>query len=205
MCWVGGGRPELWEPLHAAIARLTPRAPVVLSLCATAFADPARTTPAPAGSAAGLFEEALAIPGIERWPFDLARVHLVYGERLRRAHATAEARVHLTTAFDTFHRLGARPWATRAGNELRATGHGASPADALGPAPLTFQEREIALLAATGLTNKQIAQRLHLSPRTVGTHLYRAFPKLGITSRAALRDALSTQQPAENHRHGLDQ
>ena len=56
---------------------------------------------------------------------------------------------------------------------------------------LTPQEREIALLAATGLTNRQIAARLYLSPRTVSAHLYRIFPKLGITSRAALRDALN--------------
>ena len=56
---------------------------------------------------------------------------------------------------------------------------------------LTPQQWEIARLAATGLTNKQIAQKLFLSPRTVSTHLYQTFPKLGITSRAALRDALN--------------
>ncbi len=60
-----------------------------------------------------------------------------------------------------------------------------------GAASLTLQEREIALLAATGLTNRQIATQLYMSPRTVSAHLYRIFPKLGITSRAALRDALS--------------
>jgi DNA-binding CsgD family transcriptional regulator len=59
-------------------------------------------------------------------------------------------------------------------------------------APLTAQEREIALLAASGLTNKQIAERLFLSPRTVGGHLHRAFPKLGVVTRAALRDALAS-------------
>ena len=48
----------------------------------------------------------------------------------------------------------------------------------------------IATLAASGLTNRQIGERLMLSPRTVGAHLYRAFPKLGVTSRAGLRDAL---------------
>nr|WP_233290380.1 helix-turn-helix transcriptional regulator [Kitasatospora sp. MBT66] len=58
-------------------------------------------------------------------------------------------------------------------------------------APLTWQERRVADLAAGGLTNKEIGRRMHLSPRTVGSHLYRVFPKLGITSRAALRDALN--------------
>jgi DNA-binding NarL/FixJ family response regulator len=58
---------------------------------------------------------------------------------------------------------------------------------------LSAQQREIALLAATGLTNKQIGERLYLSPRTVATHLYQLFPKLGVTSRAALRDALAAE------------
>jgi DNA-binding CsgD family transcriptional regulator len=56
---------------------------------------------------------------------------------------------------------------------------------------LTPQEHEIALMAASGMSNKQIGDRLFLSHRTVGTHLYRSFPKLGITSRAALRDAFT--------------
>jgi DNA-binding CsgD family transcriptional regulator len=58
---------------------------------------------------------------------------------------------------------------------------------------LSPQQREIALLAATRLTNKQIGERLYLSPRTVATHLYQLFPKLGVTSRAALRDALAAE------------
>jgi DNA-binding CsgD family transcriptional regulator len=57
---------------------------------------------------------------------------------------------------------------------------------------LTAQEREIAQLAAAGLTNKQIGHRLFLSPRTVGGHLHRLFPKLGVSTRAALRDALNS-------------
>jgi DNA-binding NarL/FixJ family response regulator len=60
---------------------------------------------------------------------------------------------------------------------------------------LTSQEHEIALLAATGLTNKEIGARLYVSPRTVSAHLYRIFPRLGITSRAALRDALTQVAP----------
>ena len=133
------------------------------------------------------FGRALAVPGADCWPFDLARTHLWYGERLRRALAITEARVHLIAARDAFARLGARTWADRAATDLRATGqarnhdHGQA---------LTPQELEIASLAATGMTNKQIGSRLYLSHRTVSAHLYRVFPKLGITSRAALRDAL---------------
>ena len=87
------------------------------------------------------------------------------------------------------------PWAARADRELRATGITVSTADT-GLASLTPQQRQIALLAAAGHTNKEIAARLFLSPRTVSTHLYQVFPKLGITSRAALRDALA-DTPAE--------
>ena len=136
------------------------------------------------------FDEALSVEGAERWPFNLARIRLYHGERLRRGNALAEARVHLVAAADIFARLGANPWSDRVNQELRACGTpGRTPARAAG-AELTPQQWEIAKLAASGLTNKQIGERLFLSPRTVSTHLYQVFPKIGITSRAALRDAL---------------
>ena len=72
--------------------------------------------------AAAHFEEALALHDGQGRPFDLARTELAYGEALRRARRRAEARTHLRAAADTFGRLGAAPWAERAGNELRATG-----------------------------------------------------------------------------------
>jgi DNA-binding CsgD family transcriptional regulator len=167
----------------ADIAALSPR----LALLAAGSAAIA----APDHLAAGLFADALALPGTDRWPFDTARVQLACGEHLRRARSTRKARVHLSAALQTFQQLGARPWAARAASELRAAGQ-PSPATGQGEqALLTPQEREIALLAAAGLTNKQIAERIFVSPRTVGAHLYRIFPRLGITSRAALRDALN--------------
>jgi DNA-binding CsgD family transcriptional regulator len=141
-----------------------------------------------AGDRAGsLFDAALSLPGTRQWPFDRARVQLAYGERLRRSHATAAARAQLTAAYETFEQLGAWPWSACAAAELHAAG-GARDASS---ATLTVQEYEIASLAAGGLTNKEIGQRLHLSHRTVSTHLYRIFPKLGVTARAALRDALA--------------
>jgi DNA-binding CsgD family transcriptional regulator len=142
-----------------------------------------------------LFAYALNIPEAERWPFDLARVHLAYGEHLRRHHAPGAARQHFNTAFDVFQRLGARPWAVRATNEMRALGRARTKNEYAPIGVLTPQERQIALMAASGMSNKQIGERLFLSHRTVGTHLYRAFPKLGITSRAALRDALTEGSP----------
>ncbi len=77
---------------------------------------------APDDRALELFQAALALPGIERWQFDLARVRLAYGERLRRSRAMTEARVQLNAALAIFERLGARPWVDRATAELRATG-----------------------------------------------------------------------------------
>jgi DNA-binding CsgD family transcriptional regulator len=146
---------------------------------------------APGERAQLLFEEAIAAIDAERWPFDLAWIHLLYGERLRRARHIARSRMYLETAAEMFGRLDARIWADRAWTELRAAGHDRERGERRDAEALTSQELEIAKLAATGLTNKQIADRLHLAPRTVSAHLYRIFPKLGISSRAALRDALT--------------
>ncbi|GAA1564217.1 LuxR family transcriptional regulator [Actinomadura kijaniata] len=120
-------------------------------------------------------------------PFDAARTRLLLGERLRRERRKQEARPVLREAADTFERLGAAPWLDRASSELRATGESpARSADAALLARLTPQELQVVRLAATGATNKEIAARLFLSPRTVGHHLYKAYPKLGVTTRTEL-------------------
>jgi DNA-binding CsgD family transcriptional regulator len=150
---------------------------------------------APDDASLALFQETLGLPGIGPWQFYLARVRLAYGERLRRARRTTEARVQLSEALAIFERLGARPWIDRATAELRATGQTKPRAGEDVLDRLTPQEFEIATLAASGLTNKQIAERMFLSHRTVGGHLHRAFPKLGIATRAALRDALDNLPP----------
>lgn len=140
------------------------------------------------------FEEALGLPGVEQWPFEVGHARLAYGEALRRQGLNRNARVQLAAARDRFEELGARSWEARAAAELRATGMTRTGRGKAGEA-LTPQELEVARLAATGLSNPQIASRLFLSPRTVSSHLYRVFPKLGITSRAELRDALETLPP----------
>ncbi|MER5641677.1 LuxR family transcriptional regulator [Kitasatospora sp. NPDC002227] len=124
--------------------------------------------------------------GVAR-PFEAARTSLLYGEWLRRARRRTDARPHLRTAMETFDRLGAHPWSTRARTELAATGTTTPATPAAGPlAVLTPQEHQIARLAAQGLPNRDIAAQLFLSPRTVGHHLYKAYPKLGIASRGEL-------------------
>ncbi|MGW4770543.1 helix-turn-helix transcriptional regulator [Nocardia sp. NPDC004278] len=147
--------------------------------CALAVAHPE--------DSGSLFEEALALPGTERWIFDRARIELLYGEQLRRDRANAAARVHLGTATEIFTELRAAPWLRRAHAELRAAGEAAPAARS---AALTAREQAVVELAAAGMTNKQIGEQLYLSARTVSTHLHRAFHKLGVTRRSALRDAL---------------
>jgi DNA-binding CsgD family transcriptional regulator len=139
--------------------------------------------------AGDLYEAALTHSGIGEFPFDHARIALAQGMWLRRMRRHTEARAALEFARETFDRLGARPWAEQARGELRAAG--ASAKRSLGDAEtLSAQERRIAELAATGHTTKQIAAQLSLSARTVDNHLYHVFPKLGITSRAGLSEAL---------------
>jgi DNA-binding CsgD family transcriptional regulator len=162
-------------------------------LALVAGASAAMTAPNDTGLE--LFRAALALAGIDRWQFDLARVRLAYGERLRRSRAMTDARVQLNTALVIFERLGARPWVDRTIAELRATGQTKPRAGEDVLDRLTPQELEIVTLAAAGQTNKQIAERLFLSHRTVGGHLHRAFPKLGVATRAALRDALESLPP----------
>ncbi|WP_033222941.1 helix-turn-helix transcriptional regulator [Kitasatospora phosalacinea] len=140
--------------------------------------------------AAKMFHRAEAHPGAADFPFELARIRLAHGARLRRSRRPKAARPLLGQAVEAFERLGAAAWVERALSELRACGVPAQQS-AIDLGALTWQEHRIADLAASGLTNKEIGERVKLSPRTVSSHLYRAFPKLGVSSRAALRDALS--------------
>ncbi|MET7403046.1 AAA family ATPase [Dactylosporangium sp. NPDC005572] len=143
-------------------------------------------------------EALLAGPAAERWLFEASRIRLALGEQLRRTSSASRARRYLLAALDGFAAMAAEPWIERTHTELRATKYRLPNARTDGPAALTAltaltaQELQIAELAASGLTNKQIAERLYLSHRTVGAHLYRIFPKLGVASRAGLRDALSS-------------
>jgi len=121
-----------------------------------------------------------------------ARAHLSAGTRLRRARHIAGARHHLRRALDVFDQAGARRWATRCRDELRATGERLLDEQPSGRHVLTPQELLVAQLAAGGLTNRVIAERLFLSHRTVGSHLHAAYRKLGVASRDHLKGALAT-------------
>ncbi|NEW58611.1 AAA family ATPase [Nocardia cyriacigeorgica] len=122
-----------------------------------------------------------------RW-YDHARTELLYGELLHRARARTKARTALRNSAKTFGRLGARPWVQRVDATLRAAGETTTDRgpDTRAIGQLTARELDIVRLAASGATNREIGERLWLSPKTVAHHLYRAFPKLGVTNRGAL-------------------
>jgi DNA-binding CsgD family transcriptional regulator len=125
--------------------------------------------------------------------FEQARTQLLYGAWLRRRRRKADARTQLRAAVDALDRIDAAPWATRARAELGATGATIARPGQAGVPRLTPQELQVAQLAAKGLSNRDIAARLVLSPRTVAYHLYKAYPKLGVTSRNHLDPDTLTQ------------
>jgi DNA-binding CsgD family transcriptional regulator len=132
-----------------------------------------------------LFERALA-DDLRQWPFYHARLRLEYGGWLRRHRQPAQSRRHLRAARDILDAIGARAWRDRADAELRASGVRARVPEAGRFERLTAQEQQIARMVLAGLSNREIGERLQVSHRTIGYHLYRMFPKLGITSRAEL-------------------
>ncbi|HYN92787.1 MAG TPA: helix-turn-helix transcriptional regulator, partial [Pilimelia sp.] len=187
------------EPAHARaaladVAAYTvtagpwPRA--VVACCRALLADD--------DAAGDAFEEALALHKEGRTPPPhRARTHLLYGEWLRRARRRVEAREHLRVAVEMFEQVGAPPWADRARVELRAAGAATGRRDVDTLTRLTPQELRIAQLAGDGQSTRDIAAQLFLSPRTVEYHLYKMFPKLGITSRTELVRLLAGASTAD--------
>jgi DNA-binding CsgD family transcriptional regulator len=145
----------------------------------------ARALVADGDAAARAFEEALELIG-DMHPFECGRIHLLYGEHLRRRRRRREAREHLRVAVRQFTETYAEPWLNRAQRELDATAETARKRHASTIDQLTPQERQISRYVAQGLRNKEVAARLFLSPRTIEYHLRNVFSKLGIDSRAQL-------------------
>ena len=178
----GGGYQEAARRHHAELTREAAAAGSPLLRASLAVAAPMLAV---GDDAQALFDAAFDAD-LTAWPLHRARLQLAHGMWLRRRQQAGESRAPLRAARDTFDALGAGAWAGRARRELRAAGERSGQ-----PAPraldlLAPQELQIARLAAEGLTNREIGQQLYLSHRTVRNHLYRIFPKLGITSRAEL-------------------
>ena len=132
------------------------------------------------------FEAALALHDDLPMPFERARTLLCFGERLRRARARADAREPLKEALEIFERLGARGWAERTRTELRATGEQQSRRSETAAEQLTPHELQIAVLVAQGMTNREAAAALFLSPKTIEYHLGQIYRKLDVRGRAQL-------------------
>jgi DNA-binding CsgD family transcriptional regulator len=180
------GRSEEVQPVIVAVGRrLGSRPPVRLRLLRHQAMALTITT----HLAERHYRLAVFDPAGEQWPLERARARLHYGEWLRRARRPAEARPLLAAALEVFERSGADPLAGIARSELRAAGVTTTRPDDADDAlrALTAQERQIVSLAASGLTNREIAERLTLSPRTVASHLYHVYPKLGVSRRHELR------------------
>jgi DNA-binding CsgD family transcriptional regulator len=188
----GCDRPELARPLVADVDVQAQRLGTGLDrmLVHRAHALLARTD----SEAEEHFEAALATSeGIDA-ELESARTHLLYGEWLRRRRRIVDARTHLGVALTGFDSAGAAPFTERAASELRAAGGTAPRASTTAAAAeLTAQELQIAQMAAAGMSNREIADRIYVSHRTVAAHLYKVFPKLGITSRGQLHAALVDQ------------
>ncbi|MCO6007725.1 LuxR C-terminal-related transcriptional regulator [Actinoallomurus purpureus] len=146
-----------------------------------------------AGDDAECFYTAALATDLRRWPLIRARIELAYGAWLRRRRRTADSRAPLRSALATFERMQTRPWADQARAELRAAGVREPETAHDARHLLSPQELQVARLAVEGLTNREIGERMYLSPRTVASHLYRIFPKLNVTSRAQLAARLQSE------------
>jgi DNA-binding CsgD family transcriptional regulator len=140
-----------------------------------------------------LYWDAIDRLGRTRLRMELGRAHLLYGEWLRRENRRVDARERLRTAHQMFAAMGADGFAERAARELRATGERVNKRTTDAPAQLTAQEAQVARLADGGLSNREIAARLFMSPRTVEYHLHKVFTKLDISSRNQLHGVLANR------------
>ncbi|GIF23806.1 DNA-binding CsgD family transcriptional regulator/energy-coupling factor transporter ATP-binding protein EcfA2 [Actinoplanes tereljensis] len=141
------------------------------------------------------FRLATVDPAGQEWPYERAMARLHYGEWLRRARRPRDARSVLAPAAADFRRLGAVHAAGLADRELRASGRHDGPVGSARLAVLTAQERQVAMLAARGLRNREIAEQLFISARTVGAHLHSVYAKLAIRGRHQLRDVDAGSAP----------
>jgi DNA-binding CsgD family transcriptional regulator len=186
----GSGQLDDVRPLVSELEQLAQRTPSPVLLAGLIYARPLLASE---GRAEKLFKTAAS--DTAAWPFLQARVQLAYGEWLHRRRRDADSRAPPRAARDAFDALCTFPWSDRARLQLRAAGETSRRRERTGSDQLTPQELQIAQLAARGLTNREIGQLLYLSHRTISSHLYRIFPKLGITSRSELAPALERREP----------
>jgi ATP/maltotriose-dependent transcriptional regulator MalT len=180
---IRSGRPELPGPAMFALGRFADDGSPAWARALAARCVALQATGTEAEQA---YLEALHLHSDGARPLDWARTELLFGEFLRRGRRRVEAREHLRAALERFERLEALPWAERARAELRASGETARKRDPSTLLELTPQELQVARFVAEGLSNKEVAAQLFLSPRTIDAHLRNVYSKLSITSRTQL-------------------
>jgi DNA-binding CsgD family transcriptional regulator len=141
-----------------------------------------------AGDAHDYFEEALRRHDLYPVEFERARTQLLYGQWLRRQRRPVAAREPLRGALETFERFDAGPWAEQARTELRAAGEAVTPGRSTDG--LTPHQQQIARLVAEGATNREVAERLGVSTRTIDSHMRNILAALGVRSRVELANLL---------------
>ena len=155
---------------------------------------------APPETADAIFAEAHRLVAALPSPFELARTELCWGERLRRDGHRVDARRHLHDALRRFEALGAVPWAEKAARELRCSGGRAQRGPRARSDELTAQQLQIATMVAEGRTNRNIANSLFLSPKTIEFHLGHVYRKLEVSNRTQLaRSLLISSSPPVMH------
>jgi DNA-binding CsgD family transcriptional regulator len=208
---LGGGEPAMMQfdgELLELLARMDQReeaerrlrwfeeaAEATGSVWSKAVAERARGQLAPDGAFAEHFERALAWHAQDRQPFPEARTRLAFGQRLRRAGERTASREQLTAASEAFERLGAERWVGRAQAELKASGQTLRKRSMPDSEQLTPSELQVALRVAEGLTNREVAAAIFLSPKTVEHHLSSIYRKLGIRSRTELARRMAESAP----------
>jgi len=175
----------------AAFRQLSERTSLSGSQWARGIEARSRALIAGARDAEDFYLEAIRQLGSSRMTVHFARAHLIYGEWLRRENRRAQARGQLRSAHQMLASMGADGFAERAAWELRATGERVRNRTTDPPAQLTARETQIGRLAGDGLSNRQIAAQLFISPHTVEYHLHKIFAKLTIASRNQLPSALA--------------
>jgi DNA-binding CsgD family transcriptional regulator len=173
---------DRYRRLHdgAADARTRARTARVTALAAGDHAD-----------AVAAFRTAVSAAEEDGDAFEASRSRLLLGSRLRRAGERRAAREELRRARDTFTGMGLHAWGRRAVDELAASGETARRDGTGADQPLTAQETRVALLVAEGLSNKEVAAALFLSPKTVEHHVGSVLRKRGLRSRTQLAAVLA--------------
>jgi DNA-binding CsgD family transcriptional regulator/tetratricopeptide (TPR) repeat protein len=195
----GAGRlPEVRDLIEHLLRDMTGSTPGL-----SITARHARLMLSPDGHAEAEFSAALAADLSAR-PLARARLLLAHGAWLRRRRRPVAAREPLRAARELFDTLGITGWSARARVELEATGEASQESRPATWSTLTPQEWQIAQLAAAGMTNSEIGEQLLISRRTVGSHLYHLFPKLGVTARSQLANALCAAEPTTRQRPGRE-